>query len=134
MTLKSSVTIPPRTIAVLDVQTTNMDLYTTTFCEVKPSAYLLNEFPNLQMVPTIHKVNEHEQRKIPFVVINHDVDAAYIDKRQVMGYILNQQIDVSEIKTTMNYQDQVETEEDESIKDKKFITSPADIEVHRKPN
>ena len=70
--------------------------------------------------------------------------ATYLLKGEVMGFMQNQSIDISEIITETSTEPspiELEDEDKEVLQkeevymenmEKKFITSPADIEVHRK--
>ena len=92
----------------------------------------------------IHNVDVHKTENVPLVVINLLNDDAYLLKGEVMGFMQNQSIDISEIITETSTEPSPIALEDkdkevlqneevymENMK-KKFITSPADIEVHRK--
>ena len=92
----------------------------------------------------IHNVDVHKTENIPLVVINLLTDDVYLSKGEVMGFMQNQSLDISEIVTEtpmeplsiileddnkevlQNLTEEINTE----IREKKFITSPADIEVH----
>ena len=94
----------------------------------------------------IHNVDVHKTENIPLVVINLSTDDVYLSKGEVMGFMQNQSLDISEVVTEtsrepspgiledvdkevlQNSKGEVHTENME----KKFITSPADIKVHRK--
>ena len=83
----------------------------------------------------------------PLVVINFLTDDVYLLKGEIMGFMQNQSLDISEIVTeTSTEPSPILLEEDDDIerlqkqereitsdsKEKRFITSPVDIEVHRK--
>ena len=88
----------------------------------------------------------HKTENVPLVVINLSTDDVYLSKGEVMGFMQNQSLDISEIVTEtsteprsiiledddkevlQNSNGEVHTENTE----KRFITSPADIKVHRK--
>ena len=94
----------------------------------------------------IHNVDVHKTENVPLVVINLSTDDVYLSKGEVMGFMQNQSLDISKIITEtstepspiiledddkevlQNLNGEVNTENTE----KRFITSPADIEVHRK--
>ena len=94
----------------------------------------------------IHNVDVHKTENVPLVVINLSTDDVYLSKGEVMGFMQNQSLDITEIvaETAMepssiileddnkevlqNLTGEINTETTE----KKFITSPADIEVHQK--
>ena len=93
----------------------------------------------------IHNVDIHKTENVPLVVINLSTDDIYLLKGEVMGFVQNQSLDISEIVTETstepspimledNDKEVLQEQEGEvNIKmEKRFITSPADIEVHRK--
>ena len=95
----------------------------------------------------MHNVDVHKTENVPLIVINFSTDSVYLSKGEVMGFMQNQSLDISEIVTeTSTEPSHILLEEDNDIEglkerkrknisentEKKFITSPADIEVHRK--
>ena len=95
----------------------------------------------------IHNVDVHKTENVPLVVINFSTDSVYLLKGEVMGFMQNQSLDISEIVTeTSTEPSPILLEEDNDIEglqeqkkkviskntEKKFITSLVDIEVHRK--
>ena len=95
----------------------------------------------------IHNVNIHKTEDVPFVVINLSTDSVYLSKGEIMGFMQSQSLDISEITTETStepspilleeYNDIEGLKEQEKkitleYTEKKFITSPTDIDVHRK--
>ena len=92
----------------------------------------------------IHNVDVYKTENAPLVVINLSNDDGYLLKREVMGFVQNQSLDISEIVTETSTEPspiELEDEDKEVLQneevyientEKKFITSPANIEVHRK--
>ena len=94
----------------------------------------------------IHNVDVHKTENIPLVVINLLTDDVYLLKGEVMGFMQNQFLDKLEIVTETSMEPSSIILEDDNKEvlqnltgeiniettEKKFITSPADIEVHRK--
>ena len=94
----------------------------------------------------IHNVDVHKTENVPLVVINLSSDEVYLSKGETMGFMQNQSLDISEIMTETStepspiiYEDddkevlyKQEGEVNKENIEKRFITSPADIEVHRK--
>ena len=114
--------------------------------EIEPSQNLNEKYPNLCVIPMIHNVDVHKTENVPLVVINYSSDDVHLLKGETMGYMQNQSLDISEIMTeTSTEPSPIILEEDdyevlreqerevnkEKI-EKRFITSPADIEIHRK--
>ena len=89
----------------------------------------------------IHNADTYIQETVPMVIINFSIDDISIPKEERMGFLQSQPIDISEIRTeTSTEPSPISIGEEDVIEDsqnqeeKKFITSPADIEVHRKIN
>ena len=94
----------------------------------------------------IHNMDIHKTENVPLVVINLLADDISLSKGEVMGFMQNQSLDISEIVTeTSTEPAPILLEEDNNMEvlqgkveeriseiEKKFIMSPADIEVHQK--
>ena len=93
----------------------------------------------------IHNVDVHKTENVPLVVINLSSDEIYLLKGETMGFMQIQSLDTSEIMTeTSTKPSHIIFEDDdrevlnkqegkvnkENI-EKRFITSPTNIEVHR---
>ena len=116
--------------------------------EIEPNHLLTNEHPNLYIIPTIHNADIYKSDNVPFVVINFSSDNIYLPKGEVMGFMQCKSLDVSEIMTETStepssvildegyYTGESEIEHELEFPlgpdEKKFITSPVDIDVHRK--
>ena len=89
----------------------------------------------------IHNADTYIPDTVPMVIFNFLFDDISISKGEIMGLLQSQPIDISEIRTETltepspigRGEDDVK-EESQNQKEKKFITSPADIEGHRKIN
>ena len=95
----------------------------------------------------IHNVDIHKTDDVPLVVVNLLTNSVYLSKGEIMGFMQSQSLDISDITAeTSKEPSPIWLEEDNDIKgpkkqkkkitlgytEKKFITSPADIDVHRK--
>ena len=146
LSMTHSVTLPGRTLAIVYVYY-NLDpdqsgyVYEIELCEI------LNEkHPNLCIIQMIHNVDVHKTEHIPLVVINFASDEIYLLKGETMGYMQIQSLDISEITTETSTEPSsiiLEDDDKEVLNkqegeinsknvEKRFITSPADIEIHRK--
>ena len=47
----------------------------------------------------IHNVDLHKTENVPLVVINFSTDDIYLSKGEIMGFMQNQSLDISEIVT-----------------------------------
>ena len=107
--------------------------------KVKPNTVLSEKYPNVYIVPMIHNVDTYITDNVPMVLINFSVDDISFLKGEVMGFLQSQPIDISEIMTeTSTEPSPIVIEEDnvaevlQEQEEKKFITSPADIDIHQK--
>ena len=146
LTLANSVTLPGRSLIVVCVQNNLEPDQSGKIYEVEPSQYLIEEYPNLCIIPMIHNVDVHKTENVPLVVINLLNDDFYLLKGEVLGFMQNQSLDISEIVTETSTEPLpivLEDEDKEVLQnlngevhnentEKRFITSPADIKVHRK--
>ena len=95
----------------------------------------------------IHNVDIHKTEDVPLVVINFLTDSVYLSKGEIMGFMQSKSLDISEITTeTSTEPSPILLEEDNYIEGlqeqkreitleytkKKFITSPTDIDIHKK--
>ena len=85
----------------------------------------------------MHNVNVHRTESVLLDLINFLVDDISLSKGEIMGFMQSQSLDISQITTeTSTEPSPILTEEDstpevfQEQKEKQFITSSADIEVH----
>ena len=141
-----SVIIPGRSLAIICVHNNLSPHQSGSLYEIEPNDLIMNKYPNICIIPMVHNVDVHRPEYLPLVVINlasHDISLL---KGEVMGFMQIQSLEISEIVTETStepssiiYEDKIngvlneQKEEVEKINiQKKFITSPADIDVHRK--
>ena len=146
LNMSYSVTIPERTLAIVCIYNNLDPNQSGSLYEIEPCGILHEKYPNLCVIPMIHNVDVHRTEHLPLVVINFASDEIYLSKGETMGFMQSQSIEISEIMTetstepsSIMYEDdnkeilnKVEGEVKKERLEKKFITSPADIEVHRK--
>ena len=103
----------------------------------------MDKYPNLCGIPMIHNVDIHKTEN---VVINLSSNEVYLSKGETMGFVQNQSLDISEIRTETStepspiiFEDddkEVLAKQEREINkeniENRFITSPADTEIHRK--
>ena len=56
-----------------------------------------DEYPQLQIIPSIHKVDNINNNLIPFLMVNLGEDSVYLPKGHVVGFLESECIDISEI-------------------------------------
>ena len=140
-------TLPRRALAVVYVNNNLKSEQSGQLYEIEPNYLLTEEYPNLYIIAIIHNVDLHKTENVPLVVINFLTDSVYLSKGEVMGFMQNQSLDISEIVTeTSTEPSPILVKEDNDIEglqeqkkeviskniEKKFIASPVDIEIHRK--
>ena len=136
MLVKADTQVQPRTLMVLDVQ---VDLTQTTpglMYDVMPNLIFKDECPNLVTIPLLHNVESLNTHCVPHMIVNLSQEGIFLPKGHMMGHLEPTSISVEEITTETSFIPTEVPEEilkDETIPlEKKFITSPADVERHRK--
>ena len=141
-----SVTLPGRTLAIVCVYNNLVPNQSGNIYEIEPSSNLYEKYPNLCDIPMIHNVDIHKTENMPLVVINLSSDETYLSKRETMGFMQIQSLDISEIMTETSTElspiifedddkevlDKQEGEINKESVEKRYITSPVYINVHRK--
>ena len=77
---KIHIDIPGRTLAVLNVTVDIRKEHCNTSFNVKANRLLINEYPNLIAIPTIHNVKNVQNPVIPYVLINLSTESVYLPK------------------------------------------------------
>ena len=141
-----SVTIPGRSLAIVSVYNNLNPHQGGSLYEIVPSTTIKNMHPNICIIPMIHNVDVHRMEHLPLVVINLATDDISLLRGDLMGFMQLQTLEISKIITETStepssivcedivnevHKDQEKEKEEINI-EKRFITSPADIEIHRK--
>ena len=108
LSLKSGVYIPGMTVTVLNVDSSAQQHYIGQVYNVRANSLLEDEYPQLQLIPTLHEVDDTNHNLIPFVMVNLGEDHIFLLKGQVVGFLDPECIDISEIELdivtiTVNY-------------------------------
>ena len=99
LSLANSMTIPRRTLAVIHVNNNLKPEQSGQIYEIEPNYLLTEEYPNLCVIPMMHNVDVHKTENVPLVVFNFLTDSVYLSKGEIMGFMQNQPLDISEIVT-----------------------------------
>ena len=141
-----TVDIPGRTLAIVCVHNDLDPTQSGSLYEIRPNDMFIEKYPNLCIIPMIHNMDVHQNEYLSLVVINFAINDINLSKGESMGYMSIQPLEISEIMTetstepsSLMYEDhekkvcdkQGEIDIEEKV-EKKFITSPAYIDVHRK--
>ena len=146
LNMTHSVTIPGRTLAIVCICNNLDPKQSGSLYDIEPCDMLKDKYPDLCIIPMIHNVDVHQTEHLPLVVINLTSDDFNLLKGETVGFMQIQSLEISEIMTETStepspiiYEDDnkgvlnmQEGEFEKENVEKKFITSPADIEVHRK--
>ena len=137
----TSVLLPGKTLAVIQVHSELKPEQTGQVYEVQPTEVLSEKYPNIYIVPMIHNADTYISDTVPMIIINLLTDDVSIPKGEIMGLLQSQPIDISEIRTETSTEpspigigEENVMEVSQKQEEKKFITSPTDIDVHRKIN
>ena len=97
LSLKSRVYIPGRMVAVLNVNSSIQQYDVGQVHNVRANSLLEDEYPQLQIIPTLHKVDDINQTLIPFIMVNLGEDHVFSPKGQVVEFLDPECNDISEI-------------------------------------
>ena len=89
--------IPGRTVAVLNIDSSVQQHNIGQVYNIRANSLLEDEYPQLQLIPTLHKVDDTNHNLIPFVMVNLGEDNIFLSKGQVVGFLDPECIDISEI-------------------------------------
>ena len=127
--------IPERSLAMIKTSVDTRECPKDQVFEVKPNFLLANEDPNLIMIPTMHIMQGEKHDCIPLVLINLDEnEKIFLRKGEILGHLEPSSIEINEIvKEDWPKEEEIKEDENEAIPlEKKFITSPAEVNTHRK--
>ena len=141
-----TVDIPGRTLAIVCIHNDLDPAQSVSLYEIRPNDILVEKYPNLCVIPMIHNVDVHRHEYLPLVIINFTFNDVNLSKGESMGYMSIQPLEILEIMTETSTEPTSLICEDDEKKildnqekmdigekvEKKFITSPADIDIHRK--
>ena len=141
-----TVAIPGRTLTIVCIHNDLDPKQNGSLYEISPNDMLVDKYPNLCVIPMIHNVDVLINEYLPLVVINFAMEDVNLSRGEPIGYMSIQPLEISEIltetsieptslvcenneKKELDMQEKIDIEEKV---EKKLITSPADIDVHRK--
>ena len=143
ITMKKNVIIPPRTLIVAEMQVTIPDMEGPSYYDFTPTERYLTQGINLVIVPEAYYTGTSGKQVLLQVLINLDEQPVKIPQGTNMGHLKDMKETASLIETPSTNESicDVELQEsgefwnemihDASPEGKKFIASPADIEIHR---
>ena len=136
---RSHIEIPKRHIIVLNAKVNPTKEHLGQMYNIQPNMILQNEHPTLITIPIIHRVETLRPMIVPYVLVNLSNDIKFLPKGELLGSLESMEDNIQKIITSTSMEIMsIEVEEDQNTEvgevEKKFITSPADVEVHRRVN
>ena len=138
LTKYSHHTLPPRTLAIVNVYVDLKGNSTKHTYEVKPNSLLMDQHPNMVIIPVIHITPEQTDTIVPFHRINLSTKSVFLPKHGNLGFLDQTDTEICEITTSSAVEPLAlevtsqQLENPSPYRESKFICSPADISVHRK--
>ena len=132
---RQCITIPSRSLMVLNVKATIDKHMEGGLYKVVPNFLLSDEYPELGLIPTVHNVEITETQCIPYILLNLSEEEIFLREGEILRHLEKEDITVEEITTeTMFQSENMELTKPnyEVLSEKTFITSPTDVDTHRK--
>ena len=86
LSLTASMILPGRSLAVIQVNNDLEPEQSGQIYEIEPNLHLIEEYPNLYVVPMMHNVDIHKTENIPMVVVNFLADDISFERRDYGFY------------------------------------------------
>ena len=132
---RQCINIPSRSLMVSNAKATIDKHMEGGLYKVVPNFLLSDEDPELVLIPTVHNVEIIETQCIPYILLNLSEEEIFLRKGEILRHLEKEDITVEEITTeTMFQSENMELTKPncEVLSEKTFITSPADVNTHRK--
>ena len=132
---RQGINILGRSLAMVNASMDAGELLKDQVFEVKPNFLLTNEHPNFVVVPMLHIIQGKKHNCIPLALVNLNEDEkVFLRKGKILGHLEPCPIEINEIvKEDWSEMEETEGDENEAIPlENKFITSPEEVNTHRK--
>ena len=132
---RQCITIPSRSLMVLNAKATIDKHMEGGLHKVVPNFLLSDEYPELVLIPTIHNVEITETQCIPYILLNLSEEEIFLRKGEILRHLEKEDITIEEITTETMFQGEnmdLTKSNCKVLSEKTFITSPADVDTHRK--
>ena len=83
----SSLILPPRMLAVVSVHVDLKENSKEHTYNVKPNSFLLDQYPNMVIMPVFHIMPMWTDTTIPFIIINLSTELTFLAKCEVLGFL-----------------------------------------------
>ena len=99
ITTRQSITIPSRSLMVLNAKATIDRHMEGGLHKVVPNFLLSDEYPELVLIPTVHNVEITKLECIPHVLLNLSEETIFLRKGEILGHLEKEDITIEEITT-----------------------------------
>ena len=133
--VRSHVDLPSWSLIVLNVKAQIEKHMEGGLYKVVPNFLLSDEYPELGLIPTLHNVEVTQLECIPFILLNLSEERISLRKGEILRHLEEMKITVEEITTGTMFQNlnmEVGESNCDVSSEKAFITSPTDVDTHRK--
>ena len=137
-------TVPARSIMIVTAKA-NMQLQDQgRVFEVNATPAFLKRHPNMATLPVLHKTDQEARENVPYLLINLSMEGEEIEKGEELAEMKVCPYQLNEVETEQINEEEINNIEEDKIfeqsdifddkieVDKKFITSPAQIESQRR--
>ena len=137
-------TVPARSIMIVTAKA-NMQLQDQgRVFEVNATPSFMDKHPSMITLPVLHKTDQETRENVPYLLINLSMEDEEIEKGEELAIMTVCPYQLNEIETEQTDEEEINNIEEDKIfeqcdmfddkteVDKKFITSPAQIESQRK--
>ena len=137
-------TVPSRSIMIVTAKA-NMQLQDQgRVFEVNATPSFMDKHPSMVTLPVLHKTDQETRENVPYLLINLSMEDEEIEKGEELAEMTVCPYQLNEIETEQTNEEEINNIEEDKIfeqcdmiddkteVDKKFITSPAQIESQRK--
>ena len=137
-------TVPARSIMIVTAKA-NMQLQDQgRVFEVNATPLFMDKHPSMITLPVLHKTDQETRENVPYLLINLSMEDEEIEKGEELAVMRVCPYQLNEIETEQTDEEEINNIEEDKIfeqcdmfddkteVDKKFITSPAQIESQRK--
>ena len=98
----SSLILPPRTLAVINVHVDLKGNFTEHTYEVKPNSLLMDQHPNMVIIPVIHITPKQTDTIDPFFIITLSTESIFLSKSEILGFLDRTNTEICEIMNNMS--------------------------------
>ena len=133
----SSLTLPPRMLAVINVHVDLKGNSTEHTYEVEPNSLHMDQYPNMVIIPVIHIMPIWTGTIMPFIVTKMSTKSIFLSKCEVFGFLDQTDNEICEIMNSLALEPlplNVTSEQPENLlpyREGQFVCSPADMSVQR---